>query len=309
MDRAFVVPLVYATIALAWGGTWVAGKVLVAQVPPLEMSALRFAIAALVLFAIVIVTRTPLGGARLGYVVMAGAFGIFGYNALVFIGLTMAPATDGALIVPTAIPVLTAVAATFIGEPLTGRKIAGLVLATAGSALVIAGGQVAVTAGLSTQRLLGDVLFIGGALCWAAYSIFGSLAMRDRSPIALTALSVAIGAALLFPLGFLERGYADVPSWSLGSWALVLFMALIATVLAFALYLWGVRRFGAGLASLVGYLVPIAGVTLAFFVLGERPHPLQLLGGAVILAGVRLATLRRRPAVATPIAGEVGTPA
>lgn len=293
MDRSLVIPLVYVTIALAWGGTWVAGKVVVAQVPPLEMSTLRFTIAAAVLFGIVLVTRTPLGGARFGYVVLAAIFGVFGYNALVFVGLTMAPASDGALITPTAIPVLTAVAATFIGEPLTRWKVTGLLLATVGSALVIAGGQAAVSAGLSTERLIGDVLFLGGALCWTAYSIFGSLAMRDRSPIAFTALTVAMGAAMLFPLGFLEHGYADVPSWPAGSWGLVLILALVSTVLAFALYSWGVRRFGAGLGSLVGYLVPVAGVGLSFLILGERPHPIQLVGAGVILAGVRVATLRR----------------
>ena len=54
------------------------------------------------------------------------------------------------------------------------------------------------------------------------------------------------------------------------------------------------RRFGAGLSSLVGYLVPVAGVALSFLILGERPHPLQLVGGGVILAGVSVATLRRR---------------
>ena len=141
MDRSLVVPLVYATIALAWGGTWVAGKVVVAQVPPLEMSTLRFAIAAVVLFGIVVITRTPLVWARFRYVFLAAIFGVFGYNAMVFVGLTIAPASDGALITPTAIPVLTAVAATFIGEPLTRRKVLGLVLATVGSALVIAGGR------------------------------------------------------------------------------------------------------------------------------------------------------------------------
>lgn len=294
MDRSLVVPLVYATIALAWGGTWVAGKVVVAQVPPLEMSTLRFAIAAVVLFGIVAITRTPLVWARFRYVFLAAIFGVFGYNAMVFVGLTIAPASDGALITPTAIPVLTAVAATFIGEPLTRRKVLGLVLATVGSALVIAGGQAALTAGLSVERLVGDVLFLGGAMCWAAYSVFGSVAMRDRSPIAFTALTVAIGAALLFPLGFLEHGFSDVPAWAPASWALVIFLALVATVLAFALYLWGVRRFGAGLSSLVGYLVPVAGVALSFLILGERPHPLQLVGGGVILAGVSVATLRRR---------------
>jgi drug/metabolite transporter (DMT)-like permease len=296
VDRSLVVPLVYATMALAWGGTWVAGKVVVAQVPPLEMSAVRFAIAAVVLLAIVRVTRTPLGTAFSRYVLLAAFFGIFAYNAMVFIGLTIAPASDGALITPTAIPVLTAVAATFIGEPLTRRKVLGLILASAGSALVIAGGQATVTAGLSIERLVGDLLFLGGALCWAAYSVFGSVAMRAQSPIAFTALTVTIGAAMLFPLGFLERGYADVPAWQGSAWVLVLLLALASTVLAFALYLWAVRRFGAGLGSLVGYLVPIAGVSLSFLLLGERPHPLQLVGGAVILAGVRVATMRRRDA-------------
>jgi drug/metabolite transporter (DMT)-like permease len=192
--------------------------------------------------------------------------------------------------------VLTAGAATFIGEPLTRRKVLGLILASAGSALVIAGGQATLSTGLSLERLIGDLLFLGGALCWAAYSVFGSVAMRDRSPIAFTALTVAIGAAMLLPLGLLEHGYADVPMWTPGAWALVLFLALVATVVAFALYLWAVRKFGPGLGSLVGYLVPLAGVSLSFLVLGERPHPLQLVGGAVILAGVRVVTMRPREA-------------
>lgn len=288
------VVLAFGAIALAWGSTWVAGKVVVAQIPPLEMSALRFAIAAAVLWAIVLVTRTPLPRTRFRYVVVAAAFGIFGYNATVFTGLTMAPASDGALIVPTSFPVFTAVAATLIGEALTGRKVVGLALGTVGSALVIVGGQAAVEAGISVERLLGGLLFLAGSLCWTAYSVLGSVAMRDRSPIAFTALTVTLGAAMLFPLGFLERGYTDVPAWSLGSWGLVVFLALVATVVAFLLYVWGVRRFGAGPGALVGYLVPIAGVGLSFLILAERPHPLQLIGGAVILAGVRIATLRRR---------------
>lgn len=293
MDRSLAVPLVYTLTALAWGGTWVAGKVVVGQIPPIEMSALRFSIAAVVLLGVVRVTRTPLERVFSRYVVLAAFFGVFAYNSMVFVGLTLAPASDGALITPTAIPVLTAVAATFIGEPLTRMKVFGLVLASAGSALVMLGGQVTVAADLSLDRLAGDLLFLGGALCWAAYSVFGSIAMRDRSPIAVTTLTVALGAAMLLPLGSIERGYADVPTWSLSSWALILYMAVPATAGAFVLYLWAVLRFGAGAAALVSYLVPIAGVSLALIFLGERPHPLQLAGGAVLLAGVRVATLRR----------------
>lgn len=297
MSSSVLVALVYAAVALAWGGTWVAGKLVVSQIPPLEMSAVRFAIVAAILLAIARATGTPLGLARIRYVVLAAVCGVFAYNALVFVGLTMAPASDGALIVPTAIPVLTAAGAAFIGDPLTRWKVVGLAIGTVGAGLVIAGGQ-SVATEVSDRRLLGDLLCLAGAVCWAAYSVLGSIAMRDRSPLAFTALTTAIGAVLLAPLGLLERGYADLPTWSPSSWALILYIAVPATAGAFVLYLWAVRRFGAGPAALVSYLVPIAGLVLAFLILGERPHPIQLAGGAVILAGVRVATLRRR---ATPL--------
>jgi drug/metabolite transporter (DMT)-like permease len=53
-----------------------------------------------------------------------------------------------------------------------------------------------------------------------------------------------------------------------------------------------VRRVGAGVAAMTSYLVPVVTLVLAVVLLGDRPEPLQLLGGLVILAGVRLATLR-----------------
>jgi O-acetylserine/cysteine efflux transporter len=70
---------------------------------------------------------------------------------------------------------------------------------------------------------------------------------------------------------------------------------VFSTVVAFLIFFWAVRRFGAGLAAMVSYLVPIAALTLAFVVLGERPLPLQLVGALVIVLGVRLAA---RPAPA-----------
>ncbi len=292
MSDALPVVLAYLAIALSWGGTWPVGKVAVGEVPPLELSAIRFALVGLVLLAVCLVLRIPLGRKDLGAVVLAAALGIFLYNALVFVALTMAPASDGALIVPTSIPVLTAVAALTIGERMTGTKAAGFAVATIGGALVIVGAQTA-GGGFSVQRLLADLMALGGAACWAAYGVAGHVAMRDRSPIALVALTSIIGAAMLFPLGLSEHAYRDVPAWPLSAWALLAYLVVFATIVGFVLFQWSVRRFGAGVASMVSYLVPVAALAIAAVWLAERPAPLQLLGGAVILAGVRVATLRR----------------
>jgi drug/metabolite transporter (DMT)-like permease len=141
MPRSVLTPLAALCVALAWSGSWITGKLALASAPPLEISAVRFIIAAVVLAAIAIATRTDLGRGSLWPVVLAGVFGYFAYNAFVFVGLTMAPASDGALIVPTTIPVLTALAASFVGERLTATKLVGFALASIGAALVILSGR------------------------------------------------------------------------------------------------------------------------------------------------------------------------
>ena len=67
---------------------------------------------------------------------------------------------------------------------------------------------------------------------------------------------------MLFPLGFLEHGYADVPTWPLSAWLVVI------------------------------YLVPIFALVQAVLILGEQPSPIEIVGGAITLAGVRIAALR-----------------
>jgi drug/metabolite transporter (DMT)-like permease len=290
MPRSFITPLAAFVVALAWSGGWIAGKLGVTSAPPLEFSAVRFVIAAIALAAIALATRTPIGSGGLMPIVSSAVFGYLGYNAFVFVGLTMAPTSDAALIVPTTIPVLTAIAASFFGERLSSTKIAGFILASVGAALVIAAGQ---NGGeVSGRRLLGDVLMLAGAVCFAMYTALGTITLRTRSPLAVVTLATPIGALLLLPFGLLEQGYRDVGGWGTGVWIDALYLALIVTVASFTLFYWVVRRVGAGIAAMSSYFVPMLTLAMAVVFLGDRPQPLQLVGGVVILAGVRVATLR-----------------
>ena len=288
MPRSLLTPLAAFCVALAWSGSWITGKLALATAPPLEISAARFIIAAIVLAAITLATRANLGRGNPWPVVVAGVFGYCAYNAFVFVGLTMAPASDGALIVPTTIPVLTAVAAWFVGERLTPMKVAGFAVASIGAALVIAAGQTADE--ISGRRVVGDVLMLFGAGCWAIYTVLGTIALRTRSPLAIVTIAAPIGALCLIPLGFFEKGYADVGGWNATVWLNVLYLALVGSVASFIAFYWLVRRVGAGVAAMTSYLVPVLTLAMAVVFLGDRPEPLQLVGGVVILAGVRLAT-------------------
>ncbi len=293
MPAPLLTLIVYVTVALCWSGSWTAGKLGVGAVPPIELSAIRFALAGVLMLAIARATGASLGLARWKLLIVAAFFGIFAYNALVFVGLTLGPASDGALIVPTLNPVLTVLFASVLGERLTRNKLAGVGVATLGAIVVVVSAQSG--AELSSQRLLSDLMMLGGAACWSVYATIGAITTRTGSPLGVTAVACLAGAAMLFPFGFLEKGYQDVPMWPASAWLDIAYLVVFATIVGFVLFYWAVRRFGAGLASIMSYLVPIFAVTQAVFLLNEHPTALEIVGGAIILLGVRLATWRARP--------------
>ena len=292
MRAPLLTVLVYVTVALCWSGSWTAGKLGVGSVPPLELSAIRFFAAGLLMLAIARLTNQSLGLVRWKLLLVAAFFGIFAYNALVFVGLTLGPASDGALIVPTLNPVITVFIATFLGERLTRNKLAGIACATVGAFIVIVGAQNG--AALSSERLVGDLLMLGGAASWSAYATLGAITTRSGSPIGVTAIACLAGSAMLFPFGFLEHGYADVPAWPASAWLDIGYLVVFATTIGFVLFYGAVQRFGAGMASLMSYLVPVFALVQAYFLLDERITALEIGCGAVILLGVRLATWRVR---------------
>ena len=289
----WTVVAVYTTLSLALGGQWIAAKLGVSAVPALELSTVRFAIASVVLLAACAIRRTPIPLRSWRPILAAAACGVLGFNTLAFVGLSYTPASDSALIIPTVIPLATGLFATLIHERITRLKLLGFAIASIGTALVIIGGQQA-GADASSLRLRGDLMELGAAAGWAASLTIGAVVLRTESVLGYVTLMVVLGTALIAPLGVLAHGYRDVPSWPPETWIAAGSLGVISTAVAFVLFFWAVHRFGASLAAMVAYLTPVSSLILAFVFLAERPLPLQLAGGAVIVLGVRIAA--RRPA-------------
>jgi drug/metabolite transporter (DMT)-like permease len=292
---------VYATLSLTLSGQWIAAKIGVSTAPPLELSTMRFAIATFVLLVACVITRTPLPIHRWRPVTAAAACGVLGFNSLAFLGVSLTPASDSALIIPTIIPLATAIFATLIRERLTSQRLIGFAIASAGTALVILAGQ-QLAADSSAPRLRGDLLEIGAAAAWAASLTIGALVLREETVLGYVSLMVLLGTVMLLPLGVFERGYRDLGVWPSETWLAAGFLGVFSTAVAFVLFLWAVRRFGPSLAAMVTYLTPIGTLLLAFLILGERPLPLQLVGGVVIVLGVRLAARRVPPRLSEAVA-------
>ena len=296
MGRTPLILAVYATLSLTLSGQWIAAKLGVTAVPPLELSTMRFAIASVVLLVACAVTRTPLPLARWRPVAAAAACGVLLFNSLAFVGLSFTPASDSALIIPTTIPLATALFATLIHERLTARRLLGFAIASAGAGLVIVGGQDA-SVGDPALRLRGDLMELGAAAAWGASLTIGAVVLRKETVLGYVTLMVVIGTAMLLPLGALQQAYRDVPSWTAETWLAAGFLGVCSTAIAFVLFLWAVHRFGPSLAAMVTFLTPIATLVLAFLILAERPVWVQLVGGVVIVIGVRVAARQSQSAV------------
>lgn len=287
--------------ALLWAGVFVVGKLAVQAASPLAVAALRFAGASAVFLILALgPARTAAGRVwrqDAPLLVGLGLAGVTFYQSLFFWGLALAPASDGAMIVPTLNPVITAVlAAFFLGERGTWRTGAGLILSLGGVALIL-GGAAATGAAPDGGRLLGDALFLASALGWAVYNVLSRVATRRMTPLAASAYSTAAGTVPLLALAAADpAGVAGTTHLAAGApfWAGIAYMAVGGTVVPFLLWNRGIQRLGIGPASVFTNLVPVFSLFLAVIFLGERPAGLQLGGTTLVLAGVWLAAGPRR---------------
>ncbi|HEX2767587.1 MAG TPA: DMT family transporter [Candidatus Limnocylindria bacterium] len=304
-DRAAYLMLV--GMAISFGGTWVAADVAVEAAPPFTIAALRFGIASVLLYAwsrLAGRRLTPIRRADLPLIAGLALTAVAGYNWLFLTGLTLAPASDGAIIVPGLAPVFTALlAGATLGERLGPRVFAGLAIAAAGLYLVVMPGG-----GTSETRLLGDALFLAGAALWGVYSVLARIASRRFDAVSTTLYGIALGTVILVPAALLEGGAERVLDAPIGALAGIGYLAVFGTVAAFVLLNLGVARLGAARASAFALLVPVIGVLSSVWLLGDPIGPNTVIGGAIVLVGLWLVE-HPGSAPTRPAAVQAGVPA
>jgi drug/metabolite transporter (DMT)-like permease len=279
--------LMLTAMAICFGGTWVAGAVAVDAAPPFTIAAVRFGVASALLFAWARFANRPLssvGRADWPLIAGLGLTAIAGYNWLFLTGLTLAPASDGAIIVPGLAPVFTLLLAGLIlRERLGMRAYLGFAVAAVGLYFVVAP-----AGGTDGERLLGDLMFLAGAVCWGVYSVLARIASRRFDAVSTTLYGTALGTAILIPAALLEGGANRLLQAPPEALAGIAYLAIFGTVAAFVLLNLGVARIGAARASAFALLVPIVGVLTSVVLLGERLGPTTLIGGVVVLGGLWL---------------------
>jgi len=275
-------------VAIAWGVNFSFIKFALADFYPLSFTIIRFFLAALFLFCVMIVQRESFWVERrhMVKIVLLGFIGISFYNILFIYGLQRTTASNSALFI--AMSPLFAALTQFVtkNEQLTSGGALGLLLSSAGALLIIwtrTGGL-----SLSWQDLSGDLLTLAASFSWALYTLLAKPLLEKYSPIKITAYSMAIGTFLLLPLGLPELADQSWRTISVTSWSALGFGAFIAGGIAYTLWYQGVQQLGVTRTIVYHYLMPFVAVSFAALFLHEQITFLQIFGGCAILAGVYL---------------------
>jgi drug/metabolite transporter (DMT)-like permease len=292
LDRPLAITGV-VLLMIVWGSTFVVTKAAASEIPPLTLAALRFFVAAVVLVPIALAR----GGQRrlprpVPYraLLLMSLSGIVLYTVAFNFALLYASATQGALIYALLPGAIALAAVLVLKERPTLQRSAGIVLSLCGVALVIATGE---ESGSSPRPLLGAIWMLAAVAAWTAYTIIAKRLAEADQVIVITAVTV-LGVLILLPLASVELLQSEWRSPSRSAWLGLLFLGVVASALAYLVYGYALRVLDASLVGVFTNLDPIVGVVTAVMMLGETLHTGQLLGGAIALAGMWLASMRNR---------------
>jgi len=295
VEHALMTPrvaLVWVTVCLLWSSTFAFIRLGLQDLPPFTFAWLRLAIAVAVLAPIAIAGGhwRSLTGRDIAAVCGTGV-SLLGVNyGLVFWGAQFVPSGLVAILL-SGTPVLALAFGWFLGsEGVNARKLLALTLGILG-VVVIFGAEARAS---GQAALLGGVAVFAASACVAFAYVWLKTHGHHLSPTAVTALQSLAGLIPLTALGLVTEGTPAFTRWPATAWVALLYLALVASVLAFWLNYWLLQRMDASAMLMMGVAeVPIA-VGLGALIFGERLPTGTLLGGTCVLFGV-IAGLRGTP--------------
>ncbi|PWC08483.1 DMT family transporter [Mycetocola zhujimingii] len=282
---------VYLFLVLAnlfWSGNYVVGHLLADGISPLQLTAIRWAIAAPLLVVFAILIEKPNWRAALRewpMHLLQAALGLVAFCLFSYEALAHTTALNAALVGATNPVLIAVVAAVLVRERMRGASILGLVTSLLGVLLILTHGNLFEV--FTTEYNVGGLYMLGAVAVWTAYTIIGRT--LKTAPVTSAALQSVIAAIALAPIALAVGGPIALDS---AGWWGVLYIGVFPSVLSLMLWNISVKKIGAGRAGIYLNLMPVFTALMAL-AMGTPITLVQVLGGALVIGGVWLTS---RPA-------------
>jgi drug/metabolite transporter (DMT)-like permease len=207
-----------------------------------------------------------------------------------YIGLELTAASD-ALLLLNLTPIFAVILAAFIlKEAITVEKVAGLLLATVGATFIVLNISPGNTV-FDLSRLFGDLIVIASTFFFAINGIAGKIAIKSVDAVSITFYSTLVAVPFIWLSAVFLEDVTILFRMSVMAWVIVLWVAVVNTVLAFILYYESMKYIEASRVQITLNLIGVWGVLMSVIVLQETITILQIIGGFLTMAGVVIAQL------------------
>jgi drug/metabolite transporter (DMT)-like permease len=290
MDRKRIIAYIEVTFAVfVWGISFIATKLALRDLAPVTVVWLRFAIGVIILGVATALRHQfslPKGKEWL-YFALLGFLGITFHQWLQSTGLVTAQASTTAWIVATTPVFMAILGLIFLHEKFDWVQVSGILLAIIGVLLVVSNGNIK---GLFNGNFgaPGDFLILISAINWAVFSILSRRGLEKHQATWMMFCVMVFGWLFSTLLFILNGDFQDVGNLTWTSLLGIGFLGIFCSGLAYIAWYDGLKAVPASQLGAFLYLEPLVAVIVAWFILGEYLLPISLLGGAIILFGVRL---------------------
>ena len=286
MEKHGLTGYVYAFLALfCWGATYVAGKYVMTSVPPMLVTGIRYAIAIVVLWALLRGRRDrKIDKADRKWMLLIAFTGYFVSMNAQFIGTKLTNASVSSLINSINPVFIMVFAALILKEKLTWAKAASVAVSLAGVYCVVGG-----TGG--AFQPLGIAFAVLAMLTWALMSVLMRRMAQKYNPLRITLYGLALGLLMASPFVAASAAAAPPIPWSAGLILGLLFLGLVGTVLGHICWNRALSLLEAGSCCLFYPVMPLTSVLGGVLLLHEPVGPGLIAGAALIASGVVLGTL------------------
>src|SRR4051794_12395816 len=282
--------LLLSLTGLFWAGNIVLARHVGDHVPPITLTTIRwFGVFVILLpFAWPHLRRDwPALRAHLPLMVLLSAIGFAFNNAISYWALQYTQALN-ALLIQSSGPLFVALwSLVLFGVRLTAAQFAGITISLLGVLTIILRGDLGALASIAFNK--GDVMFAASLLSFGLYS-----ALIPRRPVthqlSLISFTTFCGALLLLPFSLWEFSTGATLKFDLLTFATLVYVLIFPSTLAYLFFNRGVALIGPNRAAPFFHLVPVFGSAMAILLLGEQLRPFHLIGYALVLAGVVIAS-------------------
>lgn len=281
--------LIIAT--LLWGGNFVIGRAVTDDIEPITLAFLRWCTAFIVFFPIAyryLRKEWSLLKANFHIVIILAITGVAAFNTLVYIGVHYTTSINASLMNSSTPIIIYILSFIFLKERLSRKQIIGTILSLTGVAFILSGGHLSTI--LSFQFNKGDLIVLIAVCCWAVYSMLIKQYAGKLPGYSTFLVTIGLGIIILLPFTIWEvNSAATAVVWNAKTIGAVLYVGILASIIAFLSWNKGVVALGANRASIFLNFIPLFASIFAVLFIGETIQATQIIGGIAVILGAYIA--------------------